>query len=197
MQRKMSLQHHKRKSLRQHPQNKLPQNTTEIPFEDWRLLQTKPHTISMDADSDFVGSIHQTSNSCAFTEAALRTEWAWFNGVPEVRTYSALSLGIGPLCKYCTERLDNDLGEDKAKGVRAMRCSQFFVNIWNSKCPTTPCQRINGELKLTVQNVPNRTANSGGDSNSARTSVAGVSRSDDTTHRCSILRLGSVHEGNW
>ena len=116
---KMSLQRHKRRNLRQHPPDKLSQNTTEIPFEDWRLLQTKPHIISIDTSLE-LGRIRQTSNSGAFTEAA---ELAWFNGVPEVHTYSALSLGIGPLCKYCTERLDNDLGEDKAKGVRAMRCS--------------------------------------------------------------------------
>ena len=75
--------------------------------------------------------------------------------------------------------------------------SQFFVNIRNPKCPTTPCRRINGEPKLIVQTVPNKMANSGGDCNSARTSVAGVSRSDDTTHPCSIPRLPSVHDGNW
>ena len=66
---KMSLQRHKRRNLRQHPPDKLSQNTTEIPFEDWRLLQTKPHIISMDTSLE-LGRIRQTSNSGAFTEAA-------------------------------------------------------------------------------------------------------------------------------
>ena len=115
---KMSLQRLKRRNLRQHPPDKLSQNTTEIPFEDWRLLQTKPHIISMDTSLE-LGRIRQTSNSGAFTEAA---ELAWFNGVPEVHTTQHCHWALAHCASTVQKDFDNDLrvGEDNGNRVRAL-----------------------------------------------------------------------------